>query len=105
MASGISVNGFAWPAIDVRPESTETTTGVATSVGQRIGRGDHMGWGGGGWIVMVVLMVLFWGGVLGIAAWAIHSFSHRGQRVRRARRGARHRSPPLRQRRDHPGRV
>jgi len=78
MTSGISMNGFAWPVIGARPDSTETSTGVADRFAPRFGRGDHMDWGGGGWIVMVVMMSAFWIGLLGLGAWAIHSFSRRG---------------------------
>jgi putative membrane protein len=82
MISGISVNGFAWPAIDVRPASTGMNAGVATSVAPQYGRDGHMDWGDGGWIVMVVMMSVFWLGVLAIAAWAVHTYSRRGERVR-----------------------
>ncbi len=81
MASGISVNGFDWPTIDVRPALAELNTGVAHSVAPQYGRGDHMDWGDGGWIVMAVMMSVFWMGLLGLGAWAIHAFSHRGPRA------------------------
>jgi len=35
------------------------------------------GWdmGSGWWIVMVVMMVLFWGGVIAVAVWGIRQFT------------------------------
>ena len=37
---------------------------------------DHMGdWDGGWWIVMFFMMVVFWAAVIGLAVWAIRSFS------------------------------
>lgn len=81
MTSGFSVNGFAWPAIDASVASTDTGAGTLSQVAPQYGRGDHMDWGDGGWIVMIVMMVLFWGGVLGIAAWAVHSYSRRGAQI------------------------
>ncbi len=37
----------------------------------------HGGWdmGSGWWIVMVVMMVLFWGGVIAVAVWGIRQFT------------------------------
>ncbi len=33
--------------------------------------GDHMGdWGGGWWIAMILMMVIFWAAVIALAAWA-----------------------------------
>ena len=29
------------------------------------------GWGGGWWILMTVMMVLFWAAVIGVAVWAV----------------------------------
>ncbi|MCH8815632.1 MAG: SHOCT domain-containing protein [Chloroflexi bacterium] len=36
--------------------------------------GDH-DWDGGWWIVMVVMMVLFWGAVIAVAVWGIRQFT------------------------------
>ena len=79
MASGISINGFTWPAMDVRPASSEINAGVASNVAPQYGDNGHMDWGDGGWIVMIVLMSAFWLGVLAIAAWAVHAYSRRGE--------------------------
>ncbi|MGD0765597.1 MAG: SHOCT domain-containing protein [Dehalococcoidia bacterium] len=35
------------------------------------GDGHMWGWGGGWWIVMTVMMVLFWAAVIGVAVWAV----------------------------------
>ena len=32
-------------------------------------------WDSGWWIVMVVMMVLFWGGVIAVAVWGIRQFT------------------------------
>jgi len=38
--------------------------------------GDHMGdWGGGWWIAMVFMMVIFWAAVIALAVWAVRSFA------------------------------
>ncbi len=44
--------------------------------------GDGDFWDGGWWIVMVVMMVLFWGGVRAVAVWGIRQFTgdRRGDR-------------------------
>ncbi len=81
MPSGFSVNGFAWPAIDVRAASTELNAGTASNVAPQYGNNGHMDWGDGGWIVMIVMMSVFWLGLLGLGAWAIHAFSRRGERA------------------------
>lgn len=36
---------------------------------------DHMDWGGGWWLVMVLAMVLFWGLVIAGAIWLVRSLS------------------------------
>lgn len=36
--------------------------------------GDH-GWPGSWWIIMPIMMVLFWGGLLGVAVWAVRQFT------------------------------
>jgi uncharacterized membrane protein len=38
----------------------------------------HMDWGDGGWIAMVVMMSVFWVGVLAIAGWAVAVYSRKG---------------------------
>jgi putative membrane protein len=40
-------------------------------------RGDHMNWGGGGWLAVGLMMILFWAAVLGFGIWAVRSTSHR----------------------------
>ena len=35
------------------------------------GDGHMWGWGGGWWILMTVMMVLFWAAVIGVAVWAV----------------------------------
>jgi putative membrane protein len=38
--------------------------------------GDHMGdWGGGWWIAMVFMMVIFWAAVIALVVWAVRSFA------------------------------
>jgi putative membrane protein len=62
--------------------STIVATGVALvlSSGVALANGDghmwdghdHMwGWDGGWWILMMVMMVLFWAAVIGVAVWAV----------------------------------
>ena len=48
------------------------STGVAFADGD-----DHMmdGWGAGWWIVMPVMMVIFWGGIIAVAIWAVGQFT------------------------------
>ena len=37
--------------------------------------GDHMGdWGGGWWIAMVFMMVIFWAAVIAVVVWAVRGF-------------------------------
>jgi putative membrane protein len=71
--------------------STMVAAGVAfalssgVALAQRDGhmwdRDDHMwGWGGGWWILMLVIMVLFWATVIAVAVWAVSRFTGaRGQ--------------------------
>jgi putative membrane protein len=36
--------------------------------------GDHMGdWGGGWWIAMVFMMVIFWAAVIALVVWGVRS--------------------------------
>jgi putative membrane protein len=35
------------------------------------GDGHMWGWDGGWWILMIVIMVLFWAAVIGVAVWAV----------------------------------
>ncbi len=56
---------------------------VATLIGFGLvladeGWGDHMDWGGGWWIVMVVGMVLFWGLAILGAVWLVRELVGRG---------------------------
>jgi len=38
--------------------------------------GDHMGdWGGGWWIAMVLMMVIFWAAIIALVVWAVRSFA------------------------------
>lgn len=38
--------------------------------------GDHMGdWGGGWWIAMVFMMVIFWAAVIAVVVWAVRSIA------------------------------
>lgn len=32
-------------------------------------------WGGGWWIIMPIMMVLFWGGIIAVAVWGIRQFT------------------------------
>ena len=32
-------------------------------------------WGGGWWIIMPIMMVLFWGGIIAVAVWGIRQFA------------------------------
>jgi putative membrane protein len=51
---------------------------LLASVAQQMGwRGDHMGWGWGGWLAMALMMGAFWIAVLVFGVWAIRSTSHR----------------------------
>jgi len=81
MVSGISVNGFAWPAIVAGPASAEASGGAIGQAAPQYGRGNHMDWGDGSWIVMIIMMSVFWLGALALGAWAIHAFSRRGLRA------------------------
>ncbi len=37
--------------------------------------GDHMGdWGGGWWIAMVFMMIIFWAAVIAVIVWAVRGF-------------------------------
>ena len=45
--------------------------------------GDH-DWEGGWWIVMVVMMVLFWGAMIAVVVWGIRQFAGDGRRDRSA---------------------
>jgi putative membrane protein len=55
---------------------------LLASVAQQMGwRGDDMNWGGGGWLAMGLLMILFWAAVLGFGIWAVRSTSHRHDTV------------------------
>ena len=48
------------------------TTGVAFADGD-----GHMmdGWGSGWWIIMPIMMVIFWGGIIALAIWAVSQFT------------------------------
>lgn len=48
------------------------TTGVAFADGDH-----HMmdGWGTGWWIIMPIMMVIFWGGIIALAVWAVGQFT------------------------------
>lgn len=35
--------------------------------------GDHGGWGAGNWIAMSVMMILFWGGLVALTIWIVHT--------------------------------
>ena len=38
--------------------------------------GDHMGdWGGGWWIAMVFMMVIFWAAIIALVVWGVRSFA------------------------------
>jgi putative membrane protein len=38
--------------------------------------GDHMGdWGGGWWIAMVFMMVIFWAALIAVVVWAVRGFA------------------------------
>jgi putative membrane protein len=52
--------------------------GTAMPPAQRWGDGDHMDWNGGGFIVMMIMMSVFWLGTLALIAWGISVFAHRG---------------------------
>lgn len=34
---------------------------------------DHGSWGAGGWVVMGLMMLVFWGGLVAVVAWLINS--------------------------------
>lgn len=36
------------------------------------GYSDGMGWGG--WLMMVVVFLLFWGGLIAVAVWLLHTY-------------------------------
>ena len=61
--------------------ATTTDDGFLSTTGaispQMWDRDDHMDWGGGTWIAMLVMMSVFWVGLLGVAAWGIHVFGTR----------------------------
>lgn len=38
----------------------------------------HMDWDNGGFVAMFIIMAVFWGGVLAIAAWAVAVYARRG---------------------------
>ncbi len=38
----------------------------------------HMDWGDGGFVTMMILMAVFWVGVLAIAAWAVAVYARKG---------------------------
>ena len=38
----------------------------------------HMDWGSGGFVTMFILMAVFWGGVLAVAAWAVAVHARKG---------------------------
>ena len=80
MASGMVVGGLEWPAFEVPAAAgTFESTGAALAA-PRYGGDDHMDWGSAGWIVMVVVMSLFWAGVLALGFMAIVTFGRRGTR-------------------------
>lgn len=55
-----------------------------TTVLAHHGWGDHMDWGGGWWVVMVIGMVIFWALVVVGIVWLVREASgHRGFGVRR----------------------
>ncbi|MGZ4108526.1 MAG: SHOCT domain-containing protein [Actinomycetota bacterium] len=45
---------------------------------------DQWGWGVGGYFVMLVFMVLFWGAIIALAVWAVRQFRPEGTRARGA---------------------
>jgi putative membrane protein len=58
---------------DTVPDSAggESSTGALT-VTLDMGDGD---WDGGWWIVMVAMMVLFWGAIIAVVVWGIRQFT------------------------------
>jgi putative membrane protein len=58
--------------LDARPAGGAMEPAPATL--QRTNGDDH-DWDTGWWIVMPIMMVLFWGGVLGVAIWGIRQFT------------------------------
>jgi putative membrane protein len=42
---------------------------------------DQWGWGVGGFFVMLVFMVLFWGAIIALVVWAVRQFRPNGTRA------------------------
>ena len=40
---------------------------------------QDQGWGGGGWFAMAVMMILFWGLLIGAVVYVVRHFSHSHQ--------------------------
>jgi len=107
LATVILATAFAWTAgalayDTVGPASTAATVDASASldtIPASAGEGPALGalrvtldmdgdggWhmGSGWWIVMVVMMVLFWGGVIAVAVWGIRQFTGDQSRHRSA---------------------
>ena len=68
---------FAAPglgSIDVYGTTTQTAAQVHMDPDDHMWGGDGWGWG---WITMIVMMGLFWAGVIGVAAWGISVLGRR----------------------------
>ena len=55
------------------PPATETFAAVEGVVALRGMRDDHMNWGWGGWVAMVLMMAIFWAAVAAIVIWVVRS--------------------------------
>jgi len=66
----------AFTPFDGAATAVHTSLGVAEAPRQMEDR-DHMRWGNGGGIAMLVIMGVFWLSLVALGAWAITSFSHR----------------------------
>jgi putative membrane protein len=66
----------AFTPFDGAATAVHGSLGVAEAPLQMHGR-DHMRWGDGSGIAMLIIMGVFWLSLVALAAWAIASFSHR----------------------------